>query len=159
MPTLYEVASKIISTNRTLITVVFFTVLFSLAAFFLYKLYYSNYAKQKGYADTANKDTRNETIKVYFFFADWCPHCQTAKPDWSQFQNNYSGKSVNDYIVITEEVNCTDLEENPESASLVEKYNVKGFPTVFAIKNGTRIDYDAKVELNSLNQYVEAITI
>jgi len=158
MPTLYEVAEKILSTHRTLITVVFFLVVFSLAAFFLYRMYYANYIKQKSFSDVANADTRDQVIQVYFFFADWCPHCQTAKPDWGQFEDTNNGKSVNSYVIETISIDCTSLEENPETANMVKKFDVNGFPTVFAVKNGVRVDYDAKVEISSLNQYLQAIT-
>lgn len=158
MATFYEVATRIIQTYRTLLLTVFLAIVFSLAAYFLFTRYYSNYAKNKEYGDVANLDSQSGGLQIFFFYADWCPHCQTAKPDWKQFVDQNNGQTINNYLITATTVDCSDLSENPDTAEMVKLYKVKGYPTVFAIKNGKRIDYDAKVQLASLNQYVQAIT-
>ena len=35
----------------------------------------------------------NEVYFV-FFYADWCPHCVSAKPEWSKLVNKYKESNV-----------------------------------------------------------------
>jgi NAD-specific glutamate dehydrogenase len=60
------------------------------------------------------------------------------------------------------EVDCTKSDD-PEVKSLVDKYSLKQYPTVIAVvpeKNGkeTRVDYEAKVKKQYLDQFVSSLT-
>ncbi len=58
------------------------------------------------------------------FYADWCPHCTSAKPDFTEFMQSgtidVAGKKVN--------VEMVQPEKNPEKA---EGLPVKDFPRSF----------------------------
>lgn len=97
----------------------------------------------------------NEVV-VYFFYADWCPHCVKAKEPWRKFQSNYDGKTVNGYKVSCKPVDCTDPKE-AETNELRKKYNVEGYPTLKVIKGGKIIDFDAKITEESLSQFVDDV--
>jgi thiol-disulfide isomerase/thioredoxin len=97
----------------------------------------------------------NEVI-IYFFYADWCPHCQKAKEPWRKFQSNYDGKTVNGLKIYCKPVDCTDPKE-AEKNELRKKYNIEGYPTIKVIKNGQVIDFDAKITDESLSQFVDDV--
>lgn len=163
MATFYEVVGRIIQPYKTIFLSVFLFVLFGVVAYFFYTYYLSNTINNRKYADVANMSGEKETILIYFFFADWCPHCKTAKPDWQQFTSKVNGTVVNGKSIKTVDVDCTDLENSADPAvtsvkQLISTYKVAGFPTVFAVKDDKKIDYDAKVSLTTLNKFAEAIT-
>ena len=61
--------------------------------------------------------------KFVMYYADWCPHCKSIKPEFEQFMGNGSvnvnGKSV--------KVDMVQPEKEPEKAVGVD---VKGYPTL-----------------------------
>ena len=60
------------------------------------------------------------------YYADWCPHCIAAKPEFKSLMSNT--KNVNGKAIKFVMVDC---EKNPEKA---EAANVQGFPT-FILEN------------------------
>jgi len=60
--------------------------------------------------------------KFTMYYAEWCPHCQSVKPDFKQFMGdgtvNVNGKAV--------KVDMVQPEKEPEKAVGVD---VKGYPT------------------------------
>ena len=60
---------------------------------------------------------------------------------------------LNGYKIIFVEIDCS----NPDSktTSLMDKYNVEGFPTVVLIKNKEVITYDAKVTYDHLSEFLK----
>jgi thiol-disulfide isomerase/thioredoxin len=107
--------------------------------------------------DVANANNRKKVAEVYFFFAEWCPHCKNAKPEWVQFKEEYDKKVVNDYEISCIEIDCTN-ENNQDSSILISKYKIEGYPTILMMVNNNRIDYDAKVTKSGLEQLVISAT-
>ena len=69
------------------------------------------------------------------FYADWCPHCTSAKPAFTEFMSSgtidVAGKKVN--------IEMVQPEKNPEKA---EGLPVKGFPTFLLQKpDGNVVEY------------------
>ena len=106
---------------------------------------------EKG-SDSNSLSTTKEA-EILFFYADWCPHCKQAKPEWESFKEQYNGSIVNNYKLILIDVNCTS--ELGESGQLIKTYNVEGFPTIKMKKDGTIIEYDAKVRKQNLDLFVK----
>ena len=158
MSSFYDVIGRFFTPYKAVMFALVLFIVFALVAYFVYTRYLSSFIKDKKYSDVANSSQRSEALQVFFFFADWCPHCKNAKPDWNSFRSQVDGTVVNGYVIQTVEVDCTNLDSDAEAAKLVKQNNVAGFPSVFAMKDNSRIDYDAKVELNSLNQFLDAIT-
>ena len=41
------------------------------------------------------KEIINNHSKVFImFYADWCPHCKTAKPAWDEIKTQYENKTI-----------------------------------------------------------------
>ena len=111
---------------------------------------YSANAEHNTYSSQNSKDA-----EIMFFYVDWCPHCKTAKPAWNDVKSEYENKTINGYNVIFTEINCT--EETAEVESLMNKYNIEGFPTIKLLKDGQVIEYDAKPTKETLTQFLNTV--
>lgn len=98
---------------------------------------------------------QGQSAELMFFFADWCPHCKTAKPIWNEMKNEYENKPINGYNVIFTELDCS--EESPEVEKLMNKYNIEGYPTIKLIKDGQIIEYDAKPTKENLQKFLTTV--
>jgi len=165
MSSFYEVFNRFVYPYKTILFILFLTLLFGVVAYFVYTRYLVNMIKDRKYTDVANNASSQDAVQIYFFFADWCPHCKTAKPDWQQFVKQVNGTTVNNKTIQTIEVDCTDMDSSKSSdpvvvkmIQLVKEFDVKGFPTVLAVKDGKKVDYDAKVSLTTLNKFADAVS-
>ena len=128
-------------------------VIFGAAAYFAFKMFAKPLLGEGmgSGRDVSNHNTRSN-IELYFFFADWCPHCTKAKPQWATFKSAYDGKEVNGSTIKCNEVDCTD-----GSSPLIQKYGVNGYPTLIMLKNGDQISFDSKITSDNLTQFVNSI--
>jgi thiol-disulfide isomerase/thioredoxin len=121
---------------------------------------YSQYSSNKT-TFTANREhatinnNSNKSANLMLFYVDWCPHCKTAKPEWEALKSEYEGKSINGYMVIFTEYNCT--EESAEVSKLMDKYNIEGYPTIKLIKDNQVIEYDAKPTKSTMEQFLNTV--
>jgi thiol-disulfide isomerase/thioredoxin len=72
------------------------------------------------------------------YYADWCPHCQTVKPEFTEFVNKgaveVGGKRC--------EIRMIDAAKNPEAA---KGKPVKGFPTfLLETTDGKVVEYQGE---------------
>jgi thiol-disulfide isomerase/thioredoxin len=142
-----------ISTNTWLIiSVVLF---FIIVALFYYFYYVSPNLKPKYNHNSEQGDSQSSngnTAELLFFFADWCPHCKAAKPIWNDLKAEYENKTINGYIVVFTEIDCS--EETAEVEKMMNQYNVEGYPTIKLVKNGEVIEYDAKPSKETLTKFL-----
>lgn len=75
---------------------------------------HSRYAEE-GFLSGAPVD-----ISYSLFYADWCPHCQTCKPEWQNMKKNWNKCSK----VKMQEFNCENSKDQ------CKKYNIQGYPTI-----------------------------
>jgi len=121
---------------------------------------YSQYVSNKT-AFTANREhattnqNSNKTATLMLFYVDWCPHCKTAKPEWEALKSDYEEKTINGYKLSFMEYNCT--EETAEISSLMDKYNIEGYPTIKLIKDNQVIEYDAKPTKSTMEQFLNTV--
>ena len=122
-----------------------------------YVVYSRFFAVKTGF--NANREHgKAENVKqadLLFFYADWCPHCKVAKPEWDALKAENEGKLINGYNVVYTEHNCVD--PTPQVDELMNKYDVTGFPTVKLVKDGQVVDYDAKVTSSTINQFLTQV--
>jgi len=100
-----------------------------------------------GGADGAG-DGPAKDAELFFFFTEWCPHCQKAKPVWESLKSEVDGQMINRYRVIFREVDC-DKDEK-----LANEFGVEGYPTIKLVKDGQVIEYDAKPDKDILVQFL-----
>jgi len=98
-----------------------------------------------GYEGFADTDTR---AKFYMIKADWCPHCQQAKPKWAQLQAMGPIKTSDGT-----DVQVMDPIEGPEAKELGLEYN--GFPTMVLVKGGQKTRCDADREAGAWASWIQ----
>ena len=172
MTNVITVIGEYIKPYQTIIIAVFTFIIFTLLAYYAYLKYYLPYMEKDKLSDVANQNNRQKIVNIYFFFVDWCPHCKTAKPEWTNFKIQYHDTDVNGYTIKCYDINCTedngtiDIVDIPKSAQgtikttpvqisdLIRKYNIDAYPTIKMIKEDYTIDYDAKITADSLDKFI-----
>jgi thiol-disulfide isomerase/thioredoxin len=133
-------------------------ILFAVIAgcYYYYYILPDTQVKYKPNNEKATSDNvSNGTAELLFFFANWCPHCKTAKPIWNDLKSEYENKTINGYKIIFTEVDCS--EETTEVDKMMNQYNVEGYPTIKLLKDGEVIEYDAKPSRETLVQFLNTV--
>jgi len=126
-------------------------VIFCLAGAYAFKWFAKPIMDNMAADNVANANFRGGEVQIYVFFADWCPHCKKAKPEWNAFEKAFHGKEVNGYTIQCNSVDCTD-----GTSPLIQKYQIQGYPTMIMIKDGQRVDFDAKITEDNLTRFVNS---
>lgn len=144
--------------NNTTIMIIVVCIIFAILAGLYYFYYVAPQMKTK-YKPNSEQipldAARNNEAELLFFYADWCPHCKTAKPIWNDLKSEYQNKTINGYQVVFTEINCS--EETAEVEKMMNKYNVEGYPTIKLLKDGQIIEYDAKPSKDTLTQFLNTV--
>ena len=144
--------------SSTTITIIAVVILFGILAAFYYFYYLApqmnaQYKPNSEHVGAGTDESKN--AELLFFYADWCPHCKTAKPIWNDLKSEYQNKTINGYRVVFTEVNCS--EETTEVDKMMNQYNIEGYPTLKLIKDGQVIEYDAKPSKDTLTQFLNTV--
>ena len=145
---------------RFYITLVVLIIIFLSVSWNLYSQFSKkvlNAESSSKYSDVANNGSRQNEIEVYIFRADWCPHCKKSLPEWQAFSSSYGNTNVNGYLIKCIDQDCTN-DKDPKVTSIMDAYKVKSFPTVIAIKDSKRYDFDSKVTKTNLDQFIQFVT-
>jgi len=146
-------SEKYIEPNKTYLLAFLMLIIFGVAGYYAYKWFGQPVIENQTTQDMANYNGRKSESKVLFFTADWCPYCKRAKPEWNDFVKTYHGKDVGNYVIQTQEVDCTEGD-----SPLIQEYGIDGYPTVLLIKDeNQRVNYDAKVTKSNLSDFVEKV--
>ena len=159
--------------------VAFIVAIFIGASYYVYTKMYLQKKKEQKHADIANSTDRKAVAEIYFFHAEWCPHCVKAKPEWDQFKRQYDKFEINEYMIRCYEINCTDdtgdtiLEKDPsiksgdnntgitptkiKTADLIRKFGIDSYPSIKMKKDDYTVDFDAKITKSSLEQFVNTV--
>ena len=119
----------------------------------LITLWFTTSMKQEGFASSGTSSPGSYSFVMYY--APWCPHCKTAKPEWDQVKAEYNGKQIHGYTIIFTEVNCTN--ESPDVEKMINTYKIEGYPTIKLVKDNQIIDYDAKPSKATLTQFLNTV--
>ena len=93
----------------------------------VYRVYLSLSMNTEGFV---NADAPVATLTMYY--ADWCGHCQRAKPEFAKLgaTQTIGGKQV--------QIKMVNPEENPDAAKGVE---IRGFPTILLSMGSKTVEY------------------
>ncbi len=133
-------------------------ILFVILSIFIYFYFIYPQLNAQFHANSEHNTSDNQGSKsaeLLFFFADWCPHCKTAKPIWNDLKTEYQNKTINGYQVVFTEINCS--EETAEVDKMMNQYSVEGYPTIKLLKDGQVIEYDAKPSKETLTQFLNTV--
>lgn len=116
--------------------------------------YYSTAEKKAPFADVANNPNGNRDATVTLYYATWCPACKRAKPEWDAFVEEFNGKEVNGYTIVTNEIDCSK-NDSTQIATIIQEHNINGFPTIQMYVDGNTILFDSPVTQSTLGLFVE----
>lgn len=143
----------------TIIMVVVLIIIFIVASYYGFKKLYKEKHTSTDYSNSHNQNSAGtKTITIYYFFADWCPHCKKTRGDWNAFASDYNGKVVNGYNIICHDEDCSNRDSPTE---LQTRYNAFQYPTVKAVKpdgnDEIEIMFDSKISKTNLEKFVDSI--
>ncbi len=93
------------------------------------------------------KDAGQEA-ELYYFYTEWCPHCKKATPIWKELQSKYENAPINNTKIYFRSIDCDKNEK------VADEFKVEGYPTIKLVKNGQIIEYDAKPDMNTLEEFL-----
>lgn len=106
-------------------------------------------SKQYDKGRSLDKAQKMEKPIIAFFYTDWCGFCQRFVPTFDKVTKN---KKIKQNFAIAY-VNC----EDEANKAHVEKFGIKGFPTVYVIKqDGEKVQLDNNTFFNSDSKDVVA---
>ena len=96
----------------------------------------------------SNPSPGNINLKV--FYADWCGHCNAAKPEFTTLE-----QTLTDSPTINSKTVNVQLVNEAEHSGMVAEYGVKGFPTIILDKgNGNKISYNGARKAQSIMEWL-----
>jgi thiol-disulfide isomerase/thioredoxin len=130
-------------------------VVFIILAIYIYREYViprlnTSYVANKEFVSKSDQDGSDRDVaELYLFYTTWCPHCKTTKPIWEKLKNKVGNTGVNGVKINFIEVDC---DKDKDTAN---KFKVEGYPTIKMVVNNQVIEYDAKPNLDTLQQFLE----
>jgi len=97
---------------------------------------------EKNFDDTVN----NADIALVEFYAPWCGHCKHLAPE---FEKAAQQLASNDPPVVLAKVDCT------EEKSLGDKFEVKGYPTLYVFRKGKKSEYKGPRDASGIVSYMQ----
>lgn len=154
MATIYDIISEKLRPYYSKI------VIFIVLGIFLWAAYYAYATWKAPKADKMlaeiHQPKGDSEITVYLFFADWCPHCKKAKPEWAKFVSAHDGKVVKGFKVRCVDVDCTNS-DLPETSQMISKFGIETYPTVKLLKDNQFYEFDAKITEANLAEFVTKV--
>jgi thiol-disulfide isomerase/thioredoxin len=92
----------------------------------------------------------SEDATFTLYYADWCPHCKSIKPEFSSFSNNGSGT-----IKINGKVVGLHMVEADKDAEKAKGKPVKGYPTFLLEKNGQFTEFSGERNAAGWKKFLE----
>jgi len=167
-PSFLGSVSKAFQNYYTPLLIIILLALFGYAAYVIYNKYKTREKATAGNDDIANEQGADTvTVMITLYYVDWCPHSNAIMTEWNLFKDEYNKKEVNGYKLDVSDINLTnedgskDHDDTYPNQSTVKKIQLEnkitGYPTIKMYKNNEIIDFEAKVTVNNLEQFVEII--
>lgn len=125
-----------------------------LAVLYLVREYFFG---KEGFSDDVKAEDLQSQIEnkdaLVFFYADWCGHCQSFKPEWEKLEKEVE-KNENTTIELVK-VNCGDA-ENPSHKKIMKDFSVQGYPTIKKIDGaGNAVEYKGERKVEPIMKFLE----
>ena len=140
-----------LASYKKVIFIILLAAVFIVTAVYVYKKHIRDKNSSQPKKQTCASG-ESKSADLYLFYTEWCPHCKKTKPEWEQLKKNYSGNNnVNGYKLNFIDVDC---DANPEIA---DKFKVEGYPTIKLVKGNQIVEFDAKPDVKTLEQFLSTV--
>lgn len=99
--------------------------------------------------DNSVEPTSSNRVNLVMFYAPWCGHCSTTKPELEKAKPDLDGKTINGKRVKVMMIDCDD---NPE---MNKKFDIEGYPTIKLFKQGSQVEYNGDRSKDSFLEFVK----
>lgn len=153
-----------LSKKHIVITVIL-VILLGLLTYYIYNNYLIKYVKKNYVSNTefineqqymtTNTDNNLDlkSADFYYFYTNWCPHSKSATPIINELKKQIedNNNTFNSVYINFVEVDCE------KDKKLADKFSVEGYPTIKLVYNSKVYEYDAKPNLNTLNEFLKSV--
>jgi thiol-disulfide isomerase/thioredoxin len=164
-----ESLQKFLKPYYLYIITIIISLIFLYGGYQAYLMYGKQVLEDKKFKDVANANNRKGEAEIIFFWANWCPHCNKAKPEWDVFAQSFNNKTINGHKLTCTDHDCSSTSDKTENLSndesnvqyLLNKYKIEGFPTIKLRMDGPDgenvIEYDSKVTKKGLETFINSM--
>ncbi|OMJ27415.1 Protein disulfide-isomerase [Smittium culicis] len=96
------------------------------------------------YSTNFDEFIKENPLSLIKFYAPWCGHCKTLAPEFDA-----ASLSLKDESIALGKVDCTTETE------LCDKYEIKGFPTLYVFNKGEKFDFKGTRKADSIISYMK----
>jgi len=125
-------------------------IIFSGIAYYMYKSFFKPSNKFVTNNEFKGVNTNVTEAELILFYTLWCPHCKTTKEKWDLLKTKTKYNN-NNYIVTFTEIDCE------KESGAADSYNIKEYPTILLLKGDKKYIYDANLNEDTLDLYINTI--
>ena len=103
------------------------------------------YVDNKEYVEEVEE---KKVADLYYFYTTWCTYCKKARPEWDAIKDKYKGKKINGWSINFIEIDCEEQDE------VAGKFGVDAYPTIKLIRGNQIVEYDAKPNRDTINEFL-----
>ena len=89
---------------------------------------------------SVNHSLQKKRPALVWFYADWCGHCQSMKPEWQEFESK-CGKTPGNKMVV--KVNSNFQPNLTNNLADISKH-VQGYPSIFQVRGNRLSRYEGE---------------
>jgi len=90
----------------------------------------------------------DDKISVILFYADWCGHCKTFKPNWDEWSKEFE-KTHDD-------IQFNSVEDKELQSKEWSDFKISGFPTLMMIKNDKQILFQGPRTKELIEEWIDS---
>lgn len=90
-------------------------------------------------------------VAIVKFYVNYCGWCKKLAPTWTEFENEYNNKIINNKKIMVLSVDC---EKHQDMCSFFE---IKGYPTILIIQKDKTIEYNDERTVTALKNVVNNV--
>jgi thiol-disulfide isomerase/thioredoxin len=145
------------------VLIIALVILFAVISYLIYQYVIVPRTQKAQTGNIANANRRGQAVTVFFFSADWCPHCKKAHPEWQSFYDRYNNTVVNGMTISCMKMDCSlPAESRPANVNVaMQKYKIEHFPTVVLLMDtmaDTPIEFEGKITETNLSTFLTQTT-
>lgn len=155
-----DLIKNFIKTHYKIIVIIVILSILIILTYLIYNNHLSkyvkkNYASNTEFINAPNVGNIQSSADFYYFYTNWCPHSKSATPIINELKKQIEDNNnmFNNTYINFIEVDCE------KDKKLADKFSVEGYPTIKLLYNSKVYEYDAKPNLNTLNEFLKSVLV